>query len=177
MYMLGSKPVKDSESSALASSSKAGREITRISFQKLRSSAIGAWSLILRFAAYASRRCPKFILEIIRVRPPSVPEQRFIVEVTQSDEIVCQALGQSDQRISMRELGAVYVETNDSGPWGADLWWLLNDKSGQTKVAFPQMATGEDAVIARLERLPGFEIKGMNSTENARFLCWPPPGS
>lgn len=77
----------------------------------------------------------------------------------------------------MHELGAVYVETNDSGPWGADLWWLLNDKSGQTKVAFPQMATGEDAVIARLERLPGFEIKGMNSTEHARFLCWPPPGS
>lgn len=77
----------------------------------------------------------------------------------------------------MADLGAVYVETNDSGPWGADVWWLLNDKSGQAKVAFPLMATGQDVALARLEMLPGFEIKGMNSTENARFLCWPPTSS
>lgn len=72
----------------------------------------------------------------------------------------------------MADLGAVYVETNDSGVWGADVWWLLNDKMGQTKVAFPQLATGENKVLERLHLLPHFEITGMNSTQNARFLCW-----
>ncbi|HXI88257.1 MAG TPA: hypothetical protein VNH64_12415 [Parvularculaceae bacterium] len=72
----------------------------------------------------------------------------------------------------MSDVEAVYVETNDSGPWGADVWWLLSDHTGAIKVAFPQMATGEDGVIARLRRLPGFKIEGMNSTTNARFTCW-----
>jgi hypothetical protein len=103
------------------------------------------------------------------------PEERFIVEVTADDEIVCRAPEQVDQRINMADLGAVYVETNDSGPWGADIWWLLNDKTGQTKVAFPQMSTGEDTALERLRLLPGFEVRGMNSVENARFICWPTP--
>lgn len=75
----------------------------------------------------------------------------------------------------MADLGSVYVETNDSGPWGADVLWLLNDRTGETKVAFPQMATGEDAALERLRLLPGFEVRGMNSAENARFMCWPTP--
>jgi hypothetical protein len=105
------------------------------------------------------------------------PEAQFVVEVTADDEIVCRAPAQAEQRIRMADLGAVFVETNDSGPWGADVWWLLNDKSGQTKVAFPQMATGEDAALARLRLLPGFEVRGMNSTANARFECWPSPAN
>lgn len=105
------------------------------------------------------------------------PEEKFVVEVTQADEIVCRAPGQADQRISIADLGAVYLETNDSGPQGADVWWLLNEKSGQTRVAFPQLAIGEDAVLERLRLLPGFEVRGMNSTENAPFLCWPPSAS
>ena len=104
------------------------------------------------------------------------PEARFVVEVTADDEIVCRAPKQAEQCIRMGDLGSVYVETNDSGPWGADVWWLLNDKTGLTKVAFPQMATGEEAALERLRLLPGFEVRGMNSTANARFMCWPTPG-
>ena len=103
------------------------------------------------------------------------PEARFFVEVTADDEIVCRAPKQAEQRIRMADLRAVYVETNDSGPWGADVWWLLNDETGQTKVAFPQLATGEEAALERLRSLPGFEVRGMHSTENARFMCWPTP--
>jgi hypothetical protein len=61
------------------------------------------------------------------------PEAMFIVEVTADDEIVCRAPKQAEQRIRIADLGAVYVETNDSGPWAADVWWLLNDKSGQQR--------------------------------------------
>jgi hypothetical protein len=102
-------------------------------------------------------------------------EARFVVEVTADDEIVCRAPKQAEQRIRIAELGSVHVETNESGPCGADVWWLLNDRSGQTKVAFPQMATGEEKALERLRLLPGFEVRGMNSVENARFLCWPTP--
>ena len=99
-------------------------------------------------------------------------EQRFIVEVTPDDEIICRAPEQAEQLIRIADLGSVCIETNDSGPWGADVWWLLIDKAGQIRGAFPQMATGEDAAIQRLQRLPGFEVLGMNSTENGRFTCW-----
>lgn len=75
----------------------------------------------------------------------------------------------------MIDVAAVYVETNENGPWGVDVWWLLNDGAGQTRVAFPQMATGEDAALKRLSQLPGFEVRGMNSVEDARFLCWSTP--
>jgi hypothetical protein len=103
------------------------------------------------------------------------PETQFMVEVTSADEIVCRRPDQPEQRIKIADLGAVYVETNDSGPWGADVWWVLDDKDGQTRVVFPQMATGDYAVLERLQLLPGFEVRGMNSTENARFKCWPTP--
>ena len=99
-------------------------------------------------------------------------EARFVVEVTSDDAIVCRGNKQGEQRINLADLAAVYVETNDSGPWGADVWWQLNDNNGQTKVAFPQGSSGEQAVLARLERLSGFEIKGMNSMVNGRFKCW-----
>ncbi len=49
------------------------------------------------------------------------PEARFTVEVTADDEIVCRAPKQAEQRIKMADLAAVYIETNDSGPWGADV--------------------------------------------------------
>jgi len=103
------------------------------------------------------------------------PEERFVVEVPSADEIVYRAPGQPVERISVADIGAVYVETNDSGPWGADDWWLLNYKAGETKVAFPQLATGEEGALARLRLLHGFEVRGMNSGENARFMCWPTP--
>ena len=105
------------------------------------------------------------------------PEARFVVEVSPTDDIVCRAPGQAEQRISIADLEAVYVETNHSGPWGADVWWLLTDASGETKVSFPQMATGEDIVLERLRLLPGFTVHGMNSTQNARVLCWRSPAA
>lgn len=103
------------------------------------------------------------------------PEAQFVVEVTSKDEITCRAPKQAEQCIRMIDLASVYVETNDSGPWGADVWWFLKDHTGQTRVAFPQLATGEDAVLERLRQLPGFEVRGMNSGENACFMCWLTP--
>lgn len=104
-------------------------------------------------------------------------EARFVVDVTADDEIVCRVLKQVEQRIRVADIAAAYVEPNDSGPWGTDVCWLLNGATGHTQLAFPELATGEDAALERLRQLPGFEVRGMNSVENARFMCWPSPSA
>ena len=105
---------------------------------------------------------------------PLRPESQFIVQVTAQDEIVCRAPAGQEQRIRIADLGCVYFETSDGGPFGVD-WWLLNDRSGELVVSFPLGATGEDAALDRLRQLPEFRIDGMNATGNARFLCWEAP--
>lgn len=87
---------------------------------------------------------------------------------------------QPAQRLELGRLSGVIVETNDSGPWGADVWWLLFGPQDTVAIAFPQGATGEQAVIDRLMALPGFDhgemIKAMRSTGNAVFPVWRAPG-
>lgn len=100
------------------------------------------------------------------------PEERYRVEVTVHDEIVCLPPTGAEQRIRVRDLGSVHVETNASGPLGADVWWVLKDAQGRTCVRFPQLASGEGAVLDRLRMLPGFRPDGMNSAEPATFRCW-----
>ena len=113
------------------------------------------------------------LIDFLRSLPSTYddPERQFVVEVTSVDEIICRPPREPEQRIRMEDLGAVYVETRDCGPaW--DVWWLLVDKSDVITVVYPLNATGSDDVLARLERLPGFQVNGMNSSANARHLCW-----
>jgi len=78
--------------------------------------------------------------------------------------------------VSNAELCGVAIETNDSGPWGADVWWLLFGPDGKLACAFPQGATGEKDVLDYLMALPKFDneqlIKAMGSTGNAVFPVW-----
>jgi hypothetical protein len=82
--------------------------------------------------------------------------------------------------IALALLSGVAIETNDSGPWGADLWWLLFDKDDHLACQFPQGATGEQSVVDQLMALPGFDhgrmIEAMRSTDNAIFPVWRKPG-
>ena len=75
-----------------------------------------------------------------------------------------------------QDLSSVAIATNDSGPWGADVWWLLYGPDGQLACAFPQGATGEKNVLHDLMALPGFNqgetIKAMGCTSNATFVVW-----
>ena len=51
------------------------------------------------------------------------------------------------------------ISTNDSGPWGADFWWLLYGKDGELACAFPEMATGDKEAADMLIALPGFDFE------------------
>lgn len=78
--------------------------------------------------------------------------------------------------VTMQELRTVAIATNDSGPWGADVWWLLYGADGQLACGFPQGAVGEKEALDALMALPGFDqketIKAMGCTSNATFLVW-----
>ena len=102
------------------------------------------------------------------------PEARFGVELDAERLSLTDPDG-SMQGLARADLVEVAIETNDSGPWGADFWWLLAGRDGGV-IAVPQGATGEQAMIDWVTALPGFDheqwIAASRSTRNARFVCW-----
>ena len=78
------------------------------------------------------------------------------------------------ERGRLDQVTGVAIETNDSGPWGSDVWWHL-EVDGRL-VSYAQGATGEGELLPLLQRLPGFDneavIRAMGSTDNAVFLAF-----
>jgi hypothetical protein len=72
------------------------------------------------------------------------------------------------------DLQEVSVITTDEGPFADDLYWALLGNEGGCAV--PSTAAGADALLSRLQQLPGFKneivVEAMGSTANAKFVCW-----
>ncbi|CAN5429288.1 hypothetical protein BH10PSE17_BH10PSE17_23560 [soil metagenome] len=102
------------------------------------------------------------------------PECLYVVSATDAGVSVKRPDG-SIESVDLQMLREVVVNTNDSGPFGADVWWLLvgSDGSGCT---YPGGATGEQDAIHWMQRLPGFDngalVSAMGSTADANFVCW-----
>jgi len=98
------------------------------------------------------------------------------VVVTTTDAGISAAFPNGEtQSISWADVDCVAIETNDSGPWGADFWWVLEGKNG--RCAYPQGATGDLEVLDLLPTyFQGFchgqVIQADRSTSNAQFVCW-----
>jgi hypothetical protein len=120
-----------------------------------------------RFSAWKRRRHEER-------RAALLPESQVVVSFDESGISAAYPDGVT-QAIAWSEVERVAIETNDSGPWGADFWWLLE---GETRrCAYPQGATGElEAMAAFPSRFPGFSHEAFGAanrcTSNARFLCW-----
>lgn len=131
----------------------------------------GLVALFLVFRAFSRRgtrqQCPE--------GKGLYPECLFVVTVSDS-EIINQRPDGVIERLAMKDLKEVAIETNASGPWGADVWWLLTGSSPDARCAYPGGATGEQRMLQWLQALPGFDdksvIAAMGSTANARFVCW-----
>ncbi|MGE3692336.1 MAG: hypothetical protein AB7F98_13250 [Novosphingobium sp.] len=106
------------------------------------------------------------------------PEARWQVVIDADTIRVIDADG-NDRSVSKADISGVAIETNDSGPWGADVWWLIFGCDDSLACAYPQGATGEQAALDYLMALTGFDhsemIKGMSSVENAVFPVWRKP--
>lgn len=107
------------------------------------------------------------------------PESRWGLSLR--EDVVELAIPDRDsQHVALSELTGVIIETNDTGPLGADVWWLLFGKEDRVAVAFPQGASGEKEVIDALIKLPGFDhqamIDAMGCATNQVFPVWRAPG-
>lgn len=102
------------------------------------------------------------------------PEAKFVVTVTES-EIINQRPNGRVERALLADLKCVAIQTNDSGPLGSDIWWILAGSQGNGCM-IPSGCTGEDKLLAALQRLPGFDneefIRAMASVSNQTFVCW-----
>lgn len=112
----------------------------------------------------------------IKKRSPKIePEAGWNVIVDADSLRVIDAEG-NERAISKADVSGVAIETNDSGPWGADVWWLIFGSDDNVSCAYPQGATGEQAAVNYFMALPGFDhaemIKAMSSVENAAFPVW-----
>jgi len=105
------------------------------------------------------------------------PEFNYKVHVTDEGISVVPPDGK-EESVTWKALKAVVIETNDTGPWGADVLWLLLDEE-HVLCIIPQGADGEMELLDRLLALPGFDyeamIKAMGSISNRMFLCWERP--
>lgn len=100
-------------------------------------------------------------------------EDSWTVTITDA-RVSCARPGGMVESVEWDDLKEVVIVTNDEGPFAIDVMWLLiGDESG---CVVPLGVTGEDALIERLQALPGFDnevmIEAMGSTNNRRFVCW-----
>jgi hypothetical protein len=76
--------------------------------------------------------------------------------------------------VSIDSLCEVIVETNDSGPWDADVWIVFRGRDDVCLI--PQGAEGQDALWPFFKRLPGFDYdlfaEAMSCVEKKSFVCW-----
>jgi hypothetical protein len=74
------------------------------------------------------------------------PECLFVVSVSDAEIINTRPDGVIE-RVAVKDLQEVAIETNTSGPWGADVWWLLRGSSPDARCAYPGGASGEQGVL------------------------------
>lgn len=105
------------------------------------------------------------------------PEREFVV-TTDGAGIQNAIPGGTVVSMEWREVETIAIETNDSGPWGADFWWVL--EGGGRRFGFPLGASGYEAASrALMERYPDLDVEAMiealGSASNRRFVCWQRP--
>lgn len=103
------------------------------------------------------------------------PESRWSVSERAGHLIEVQPNGTTTST-SLDRIQQIKIVTNDSGPWGADVWWVFEGLAGAVLSAFPQGATGEQSVVDWAMALPGFDhaamTAAMRSVENVEVLVW-----
>lgn len=103
------------------------------------------------------------------------PEDGETVTVDESAVTRLRVDGKTES-VRWDDLREVSIITTDKGPAEEDLYFVLIGADGKSGCAVPQSAAGCDALLRRLQTLPGFDneaaIKAMASTGNARFLLW-----
>jgi hypothetical protein len=120
-------------------------------------------------------RIRKWFRTTLRQRTDAALFERKVMVQTDEHGISATYPDGTIQSIRWDAVRRVAIETNDSGPWGADVWWLI--EGSQAHCTYPGGATGEIEALKALEsRLAGFNdervVQAMGCTSNKRFVCW-----
>jgi len=110
------------------------------------------------------------------------PVSEFQWAVTISDgDITCMRPDGKVESVPWDDLELVAIITTDDGPLLPDVFWLL--KGSVSGCIVPLGAAGADAMLQKLQALPGFDneavVQAMSSATSNRFVCWQrdgPPG-
>lgn len=101
------------------------------------------------------------------------PESRFIIQLSETG-VSCNRPDGTVESVRWDDLQKVEVLTNSDGPLLPDVFWLLHGT--EKGCCIPQGAAGDVELLARLQKLPGFNnqafIESMGSTQEALFVCW-----
>lgn len=122
---------------------------------------------------WASLSCTGVFVSIPFLRARTRPRDVVAVDETGIER---QAAGGTRESIRWDQLDRVFIATTDEGPVNDDVFWVFIDESGSGGCAVPASAEGFEALLDRVQQLPGFDnqkvIDAMGSTENARFDVW-----
>lgn len=99
---------------------------------------------------------------------------RSITTIVVNDESLTITYGDAHtDRFLFDDLKRVSIITTDEGPLLDDVFWLLLFK---VIIMIPQGITGEEALLTRLQAMPGFDngavITAMECTDNNAFEVW-----
>lgn len=112
------------------------------------------------------------ITGLFRPKPPQHPEHAW--RVWTSDDVLHCAYRSEDKTVGWDVLTEIAIVTTDEGPLLPDVFWRFRSRTEE--VVFPQMALGEQEVVDRAMKLPGFDFvassRAMSSAVNAEFLVW-----
>jgi len=100
-------------------------------------------------------------------------ESKWLVEINGTEIRTVDYEG-IETKLKINDISQIIIETNDTGPWGTDIWWRILGQQGLLSI--PGGATGESEMLENFQKLPEFNneelIKAMSSTNNAEFICW-----
>src|SRR5690606_28856989 len=98
------------------------------------------------------------------------PEKNYVVTV-KADVIEVRLTRTGETSFVPRvAIDKILVETNDSGPCGLDVWWIV--MAGYRGIRLPLAATGEADFLALAHSLPGLQDSGneLNGERRVRVL-------
>lgn len=100
------------------------------------------------------------------------PLAQWSVNIDGSVIVTSDGLG-NERKMAVCDLIRVVVATDDSGPWGADVVFLLYATEADATCLFPLEAHGTDSFVAWMGTQSGYNdrelARAMGSTRVARF--------
>ena len=113
-----------------------------------------------------------WLREKLRYNPPV---KQWAVAISDGCIVTKDGTG-AERSLPVAELKTIVVATDDSGPWGDDVVFLIYGDRPEPMTIFPLEADGCQEFVAWLSARPGFRdremARAMASTSVARFVVW-----